>query len=56
VLGSVRKGLTNQAIARRLDLSAHTVRKHLENIYTRLNVQSRTAAVTVYAESVSDWK
>jgi DNA-binding CsgD family transcriptional regulator len=56
VLGLVRRGLTNQAIARRLDLSAHTVRKHLENIYARLNVQSRTAAVTAYAESVSDWK
>jgi DNA-binding CsgD family transcriptional regulator len=56
VLGLVRRGLTNQAIARRLDLSAHTVRKHLENIYARLDVQSRTAAVTVYAESVSDWK
>jgi transposase-like protein len=33
-------------IARRLGLSEGTVRKHLENIYTRLNVSSRTAAVT----------
>jgi DNA-binding CsgD family transcriptional regulator len=56
VLGLVRQGLTNQSIARRLDLSAHTVRKHLENVYARLGVQSRTAAVAVYADSVSDWK
>jgi DNA-binding NarL/FixJ family response regulator len=31
---------------RRLGLSEGTVRTHLENIYTRLHVSSRTAAVT----------
>lgn len=39
-------GLTNVQIARRLGISEGTVRTHLENIYTRLNVSSRTAAVT----------
>ena len=37
---------TNTQIARRLGLSEGTVRTHLENIYTRLQVSSRTAAVT----------
>jgi DNA-binding CsgD family transcriptional regulator len=39
-------GHTNAQIARRLGLSEGTIRKHLENIYTRLGVSSRTAAVT----------
>jgi DNA-binding CsgD family transcriptional regulator len=39
-------GHTNTQIARRLGISEGTVRAHLENIYTRLNVSSRTAAVT----------
>jgi DNA-binding CsgD family transcriptional regulator len=39
-------GHTNTQIARRLGISEGTVRTHLENIYERLNVSSRTAAVT----------
>ena len=39
-------GHTNAQIARRLGISEGTVRTHLENIYARLNVSSRTAAVT----------
>lgn len=46
ILTLVGHGLTNRAIARRLDLSEHTVRKHLENIFDRLGVHSRTAAIT----------
>jgi DNA-binding CsgD family transcriptional regulator len=45
VLTLVRDGLTNRAVARRLDVSANTVRKHLENAFARLGVHSRTAAV-----------
>ena len=45
ILALVRHGLTNRAIARRLNVSEHTVRKHLENIFHRLGVQSRTAAI-----------
>jgi DNA-binding NarL/FixJ family response regulator len=46
LLRFVAAGHTNAQIARRLGLAEGTVRKHLENTYTRLNVSSRTAAVT----------
>jgi DNA-binding CsgD family transcriptional regulator len=39
-------GYTNTQIARRLGVTEGTVRSHLENIYERLHVSSRTAAVT----------
>jgi DNA-binding CsgD family transcriptional regulator len=39
-------GHTNRQIARRLGISEGTVRTHLENIYERLHVSSRTGAVT----------
>jgi DNA-binding CsgD family transcriptional regulator len=42
----VAAGHTNTQIARRLGISEGTVRTHLENIYERLGVSSRTAAVT----------
>jgi DNA-binding CsgD family transcriptional regulator len=40
-------GYDNNAIARQLRISPATVRKHLENVYARLNVTSRTAAAAV---------
>jgi DNA-binding CsgD family transcriptional regulator len=46
LLRLVAAGHTNHQIARRLGVSEGTVRKHLENIYARLRVSSRTAAVT----------
>ena len=46
LLRLVAAGHTNIQIARRLDISEGTVRTHLENIYARLGVSSRTAAVT----------
>ncbi|MFB6890952.1 response regulator [Kitasatospora sp. NPDC056327] len=45
VLGLVADGLTNQAISQRLHLSQATVKSHLVHIYTKLGVESRTAAV-----------
>jgi DNA-binding CsgD family transcriptional regulator len=45
LLGLVAAGYSNTDIARQLHLSPNTVRKHLENIYQRLDVSSRTAAV-----------
>jgi DNA-binding CsgD family transcriptional regulator len=45
LLRLVAAGHTNTQIARRLGISEGTVRSHLEDIYSRLNVSSRTAAV-----------
>jgi DNA-binding CsgD family transcriptional regulator len=46
LLRLVAAGHTNGQIARRLGVTDKTVGKHLENIYARLQVSSRTAAVT----------
>ena len=46
LLRLVAAGHTNTQIARRLGISEGTVRTHLENIYQRLQVSSRAAAVT----------
>lgn len=47
VLGLVADGLSNLEISRRLHLSQATVKSHLVHIYTKLEVDSRTAAVAV---------
>jgi DNA-binding CsgD family transcriptional regulator len=45
LLRLIAAGSTNIQIARQLGLSEGTVRTHLENIYRRLDVSNRTAAV-----------
>lgn len=45
VLVLVAEGLSNRAIGRRLHLTEGTVKSHLARIYTKLGVDSRTAAV-----------
>ena len=45
VLDLVADGATNDDIARELCIAQGTVRKHLENIYRKLSVRSRTAAL-----------
>jgi DNA-binding NarL/FixJ family response regulator len=45
VLTLVADGLSNQAIGRRLYLTEGTIKSHLVRIYTKLGVDSRTAAI-----------
>jgi DNA-binding CsgD family transcriptional regulator len=45
VMRMVEAGLTNRQIAKRIGVSEGTVHAHLTEIYARLKVQSRTAAV-----------
>jgi len=45
ILRSVGKGLTNKEIGRTLFISDRTVQAHLSNIFSKLNVGSRTEAV-----------
>ncbi|WP_320068537.1 response regulator transcription factor [Micromonospora sp. RTGN7] len=45
VLALVADGLSNQAIGTQLHLTEGTVKSHLAHIYTKLGVDSRTAAV-----------
>jgi pimeloyl-ACP methyl ester carboxylesterase/DNA-binding CsgD family transcriptional regulator len=45
VVRLIAQGLTNEAIADRLALSEHTVHRHVANIYNKLDVSSRAAAV-----------
>jgi DNA-binding NarL/FixJ family response regulator len=46
VLQLAARGLTNKAIGQALTISDRTVQGHLANIYGKLNVNSRTEAVT----------
>ncbi|MCW3476209.1 response regulator transcription factor [Limobrevibacterium gyesilva] len=45
ILALVGDGLSNKAIARRLGISAHTVKYHLEAVFAKLAVRSRAEAV-----------
>ena len=51
VIALVADGLRNSEIAERLWVSPATVRKHLENIYDKLGVHTRTAAVAQFHRS-----
>ena len=46
ILGLVAEGLSNKAMARLLNISVHTVKFHLEALFTKLDATSRAEAVT----------
>ena len=45
IVDQLAEGRSNAEIAERLTIARTTVRKHLENIYAKLGVRTRTAAV-----------
>ncbi|MGY3428223.1 DNA-binding CsgD family transcriptional regulator [Bradyrhizobium sp. F1.13.4] len=47
MLAWLSKGKTNRDIAQILGLSPRTVDKHLEQIYSKLGVENRTAAAAI---------
>jgi DNA-binding CsgD family transcriptional regulator len=50
VLTALAEGMTNKAIARRLDISLHTVKFHVESLFRKLDARTRTEAVAKAAE------
>lgn len=52
ILDLVAAGKTNAEIAETIWIAPGTVRKHLENVYEKLGVSSRTAAVATLRSSV----
>lgn len=55
VMRMVAAGLSNRQIARRLNVSEGTVHNHLTNVFDRLHVQSRTAAVHAVFDATEGW-
>jgi DNA-binding NarL/FixJ family response regulator len=45
VLAAIGDGLGNKAIARKLDISLHTVKFHIEYLFRKLGARSRAEAV-----------
>lgn len=45
ILDAIADGLTNKAIARRLGISLHTVKFHVESVFRKLGANTRTEAV-----------
>jgi len=48
VIRLLSQGLTNKEIAYQLDIKPRTIKFHLDNIYSKLNVSTRTEAA-IYA-------
>ena len=57
ILGRVARGMTNRQIGEALQISEHTVRNHLGNIYQKLNLRNRLqAAVYSVIHGLADLK
>jgi DNA-binding NarL/FixJ family response regulator len=46
ILGLIGEGLSNKAMARRLGISVHTIKFHMEALFTKLDATSRAEALT----------
>jgi LuxR family maltose regulon positive regulatory protein len=50
VMRLIEAGCSNQEIAERLVISFTTVKRHISNIYTKLDAKSRTQAIAIGKE------
>jgi two-component system, NarL family, response regulator LiaR len=48
VLGLIAEGLNHKEVAEKLFISPETVRKHLNNIYSKLNVNNKIEAINKF--------
>ena len=55
IFAHVVEGESNKVIANLLEISEHTVEQHLQHIYAKLKVSSRSAAVWLYWQGVSKY-
>lgn len=54
VLHMIESGATNQEIASRLNLSEHTIKTHVYNIFRKLGVSNRVQAVNLMRSKAPD--
>ena len=54
ILTAISDGLSNKAIAKRLAISQHTVKFHVESLFKKLSVRTRAEAVAKGIERRSD--
>lgn len=54
ILSLLMRGNTNREIAEILWIAPATVRKHLENVFAKLGVHTRTGAVTRFLGVLAD--
>ncbi len=54
VMGWIARGKTDSEIASILHISVRTVQKHVENIFMKLGVETRTAAMARFVEASSE--
>ena len=50
VLQLLFKGLSNDELAEHLNISHHTVQKHISNIYKKLNISSKSQLLKLYTD------
>lgn len=53
ILTALARGMTNQQLASALDISLNTVKFHLKNLYSKLDVDNRAQAVAKYFDSAT---
>ena len=55
VVELMSRGLSNKEIAKRLEISLHTVKNHIHNLLTKLDVESRYKAAALVKTRRETW-